>query len=116
MATTETKKKPATKTEKKPAAPKAAASVKSTEPVVRHRATMVGTVISNKMQKTIVVAIGRQVRHTLYGKYVGKTKKYKAHDEKNEAKVGDLVSLVQSRPLSRDKRWVLRQIVRKAEA
>ena len=81
---------------------------------LQRRKTIVGTVVSNKMQKTIVVKVDRQVRHTLYKKYVEKTQKYKAHDETNDAKIGDRVSLVESRPLSRDKRWVLQKILRRA--
>jgi small subunit ribosomal protein S17 len=58
--------------------------------------------------------VDRQVRHSLYKKYVEKSRRYKAHDEKNEAKIGDRVTLVESRPLSREKRWVLQSIVRRA--
>ena len=78
------------------------------------RRTVVGLVVSNKMQKTIVVKVDRQVRHTLYKKYVEKTRRYKAHDETNDAKIGDRVSLVESRPLSKEKRWVLQTILRRA--
>lgn len=82
---------------------------------VQKRKAMVGTVVSDKMQKTIVVKVDRRVRHGFYKKYVVRSCRYKAHDESNRAKVGDLVSLVESRPLSRDKRWVLREIIRRAE-
>lgn len=78
------------------------------------RKVVVGTVVSDKMQKTIVVEVERRVKHSLYRKYLVRTRRVKAHDEKNEAKVGDQVALLQSRPLSRDKRWVLQKIVRKA--
>ncbi len=78
------------------------------------RKIMVGTVVSDKMQKTIVVKIDRRVRHALYKKYVTQSRRFKAHDEKNEAKVGDLVCLVETRPMSRDKRWALQKIVRRA--
>jgi small subunit ribosomal protein S17 len=81
---------------------------------LQKRRSVVGVVVSDKMQKTIVVKVDRQVRHSLYKKYVEKTRRYKAHDEKNEAKVGDRVALVESRPLSREKRWVLQSILRKA--
>lgn len=81
---------------------------------LQKRRVVVGTVVSDKMQKTIVVKVDRQVRHALYKKYLEKSRRYKAHDEKNEAKVGDRVVLVESRPLSREKRWVLQSIVRKA--
>lgn len=73
-----------------------------------------GVVVSDKMQKTIVVRVERLVRHPLYSKYVRKSRKFKAHDEKNSAKQGDLVVLIESRPLSRDKNWALKAILRKA--
>ncbi len=81
---------------------------------IQKRRMVVGTVVSDKMQKTIVVKVDRRVRHTLYKKYVEKTRRYKAHDETNDAKVGDQVKLVESRPLSREKRWVLQSILRRA--
>jgi len=81
---------------------------------LQKRRAVVGTVVSDKMQKTIVVKVDRRVRHSLYKKYVEKSRRYKAHDETNEAKVGDIVTLVESRPLSREKRWVLQAIVRLA--
>src|SRR3954462_12091463 len=81
---------------------------------LQKRRGVVGTVVSDKMQKTIVVKVDRQVRHGLYQKYIEKTRRYKAHDEKNDAKVGDRVTLVESRPLSREKRWVLQSIVRRS--
>ena len=99
--------------------PKAAAptgKTVSTAPSTRHRPTLVGVVVSDKMQKTIVVEVERRVRHLLYGKYVVRSNRYKAHDEKNTAKVGDLVSLVQCRPMSRDKRWALQTIIRRGNA
>ncbi len=70
-----------------------------------------GVVVSNKMQKTIVVKVDRRVRHEKYGKIVTISEKYKAHDEKQEAKVGDKVEIVESRPLSKEKRWALKKIV-----
>jgi small subunit ribosomal protein S17 len=77
---------------------------------------MVGVVTSNKMQKTVVVAVTRRVRDPRFHKYLTKRTKYKAHDEKNELKIGDKVEIVESRPLSRDKRWrVARLIERPAE-
>ncbi|MCM2276561.1 MAG: 30S ribosomal protein S17 [Oligoflexia bacterium] len=66
------------------------------------------------MAKTIVVKVDRQVRHSMYKKYVVRSRRFKAHDERNEAKVGDRVMLVESRPMSREKRWVLQSIIRKA--
>jgi small subunit ribosomal protein S17 len=74
----------------------------------------VGVVISNKMQKSIVVAVEWQVRHGLYGKTERRTSTFMVHDENNEAKPGDTVSIVESRPLSRRKRWSLKKIVRQA--
>ena len=74
----------------------------------------VGVVISNKMQKSIVVAVEWQVRHGLYGKTERRTSKFMVHDEKNEAKVGDTVAIAESRPLSRRKRWAVAHIVAKA--
>lgn len=82
---------------------------------LQKRREITGIVISDKMQKTIVVKITRSVRHAFYKKYIDRTMKFKAHDEKNVAKMGDLVTLVESRPLSRHKRWVLQTVVRKAE-
>lgn len=73
-----------------------------------------GIVLSNKMQKTIVVGIDRRFRHGKYGKYMTKTKKIKAHDEKNEAGIGDQVLVVETRPTSKDKRYALKKILRKA--
>ena len=73
-----------------------------------------GTVVSNKMQKSIVVAVEWQVRHGLYGKTERKTSKFMVHDEKGEAKVGDTVTIVETRPMSRRKRWALKSIVREA--
>jgi small subunit ribosomal protein S17 len=73
-----------------------------------------GVVISNKMQKSIVVAVEWQVRHGLYGKTERRTSTFMAHDEKNEAKTGDTVVIVETRPLSRRKRWSLKSIVRQA--
>jgi small subunit ribosomal protein S17 len=81
---------------------------------LQKRRSAVGTVVSDKMQKTIVVRVDRPVRHTLYRKYVEKSRRYKAHDEKNHAKVGDRVRIVESRPLSREKRWVLQTVLRRS--
>jgi small subunit ribosomal protein S17 len=78
------------------------------------RRVVTGTVVSDKMQKTIVVKVDRRVRHRLYKKYVTMSRRFKAHDETNQAKIGDLVTLVESRPLSREKRWALQAIVRRA--
>jgi small subunit ribosomal protein S17 len=75
---------------------------------------IIGKVVSNKMTKSVVVTIERQVRHGMYGKQQRLTSRFMAHDEKNEAKVGDRVALVPSRPLSRRKRWVVTRVVERA--
>ena len=79
------------------------------------RKTRVGRVISNKMDKTIVVAVENNVKHPLYGKIVKKTYKLKAHDEKNECNIGDTVKVMETRPLSKDKRWRLGEIMEKVK-
>jgi len=79
------------------------------------RKTRVGKVISDKMDKTIVVAVENSVKHPLYKKIVKKTYKLKAHDENNEAGIGDTVMVMETRPLSKDKRWRLVSIVEKAQ-
>ena len=78
------------------------------------RKTRVGKVVSNKMDKTIVVAVENHVKHPLYGKIVNKTYKLKAHDENNECGIGDTVKVMETRPLSKDKRWRLVSIIEKA--
>ena len=78
------------------------------------RKTRIGKVVSNKMDKTIVVAIETSVKHPLYKKIIKRTYKLKAHDEKNECNVGDKVKVMETRPLSKDKRWRLVEIVEKA--
>ena len=75
-----------------------------------------GVVISNKMQKSIVVAVEWQVRHGLYGKTERRTSTFMVHDEENVAKIGDQVAIVETRPLSRRKRWALKRVVRQASA
>ena len=79
------------------------------------RKTRVGVVVSDKIDKTIVVAIQDNVRHPLYNKIVKKTYKLKAHDEKNDAKIGDTVRVMETRPLSKDKRWRLVEIMERAK-
>ena len=79
------------------------------------RKTRQGVVVSNKMEKTIVVAAKFKEKHPIYGKFVQKTKKYHVHDEKNEANIGDTVLIMETRPLSKTKRWRLVQIVEKAK-
>ena len=71
------------------------------------RKERVGVVLSDKMNKTIVVAVKWKEKHPLYGKFVNKTHKFHVHDEKNESKMGDLVSIMESRPMSKTKRWIL---------
>ena len=78
------------------------------------RKSRTGLVVSDKMEKTVVVAIQRRVPHPIYGKMVTHTKRLKAHDEENSAKVGDTVRIVETRPLSKDKRWRLVEIVDRA--
>ncbi len=79
------------------------------------RKTRIGRVVSDKMQKTVVVAIERRVPHPVYGKMVTYTSKLKAHDEQNTAKTGDLVRIAETKPLSKDKRWRLVEIVERAK-
>lgn len=79
------------------------------------RKTRVGRVVSDKMDKTVVVAVERLVRHPLYGKTIRLTSKLKAHDENNECRTGDTVRLMETRPLSKDKRWRVVSIVEKAK-
>lgn len=79
------------------------------------RKVRIGKVVSDKMQKTIVVAVETKVRHPLYGKTVNRTTKFKAHDENNDAKVGDTVKIMETRPLSKDKRWRLVEIIERAK-
>ena len=74
-----------------------------------------GKVVSNKMQKSITVAVDRQIKHAIYGKFITKTTKYVAHDENNEANIGDLVRIMETRPLSKRKRWRLVEIVERAK-
>jgi len=79
------------------------------------RKTRVGKVVSNKMDKTIVVAIETSVKHPLYGKIIKRTTKLKAHDEENKCQIGDKVKVMETRPLSKEKRWRLVEIVEKAQ-
>ena len=78
------------------------------------RKTLVGVVVSDKMDKTITVEIRTRVKHPLYGKIMNRTTKFKAHDENNECGIGDTVRVMETRPLSKDKRWRLVEIVEKA--
>ena len=80
----------------------------------RMRRTRVGTVVSDKMDKTVVVQVERIIRHPLYGKTMRRSVKFKAHDENNECRVGDRVRIMETRPLSKDKRWRVAEIVERA--
>jgi small subunit ribosomal protein S17 len=79
------------------------------------RKERIGKVVSNKMQKTITVAVDRKVKHPIYGKFVNRTTKFKAHDEQNTAGIGDTVRIMETRPISKDQRWRLIEIVEKAK-
>jgi small subunit ribosomal protein S17 len=79
------------------------------------RKTRIGLVTSNRMAKTITVAVERKVKHPIYGKFVKKTTKFHAHDEKNECTIGDTVRIMETRPLSKTKRWRLVEVVEKAK-
>ena len=78
------------------------------------RKVMVGTVVSNKMDKTVVVAVQTNVKHEMYGKIIKRTYKLKAHDEENKCAIGDKVKVMETRPLSKDKRWRVVEITEKA--
>lgn len=79
------------------------------------RKTGIGIVVSDKMDKTVVVATKEHVRHSLYGKAIKRTKKFKVHDENNECGIGDKIKVMETRPISKDKRWRLVEIVEKAK-
>jgi small subunit ribosomal protein S17 len=79
------------------------------------RKVLVGRVISDKMDKTVVVRVERLTRHPLYGKVIRHHKRYKVHDEENACRVGDLVRMIESQPISKEKRWVVTDIVKRAE-
>jgi len=79
-----------------------------------HRKQRTGVVLSNKMDKTVVVVVERLVKHSKYKKYLRARKKYKAHDEKNACGVGDQVEIIETRPLSREKRWAVQSVLKKA--
>jgi len=83
--------------------------------VVKYKKTRIGLVTSTKMDKTITVAVQRKIKHPIYGKFVKKTKKFTAHDESNDCNEGDLVKIIESRPLSKKKRWRLSEIIERAK-
>ena len=80
----------------------------------RNRSTKVGVVISDKMDKTVVVKVERRIFHETYKKVIKRSARFKAHDEKNECRVGDKVHISETRPISRDKRWTVKQVIEKA--
>lgn len=80
------------------------------------RKTMIGRVTSNKMDKTVVVAVERSKSHRVYGKVLRQTRKYKAHDEQNSCQIGDKVCIAEARPMSREKRWIVVEILERAVA
>jgi small subunit ribosomal protein S17 len=79
------------------------------------RRERIGTVVSNKMEKSIIIAVRTRSKHPIYGKFVNKTSKFMAHDEKNECNVGDTVRIMETRPLSKDKNWRLVEIIERAK-
>lgn len=79
------------------------------------RKTRIGKVVSDKMEKTVVVAVERKVQHPLYNKMVKKTVKFKAHDENNDSHIGDTVEIMETRPLSKDKRWRVVEVLERAK-
>ncbi len=83
--------------------------------VQKERKTRIGIVASNKMEKSITVAVERKLKHPIYGKFVKKTKKFFAHDEKNECNEGDVVKIMETRPLSKNKSWRLVEIIERAK-
>lgn len=83
--------------------------------VRKERKQRVGRVVSNRMDKSITVAVDRQIKHPIYGKFITKTTKYMTHDENNEAKEGDIVRIMETRPYSKNKRWRLTEIIEKAK-
>jgi small subunit ribosomal protein S17 len=86
------------------------------ENIIRNeRKVRVGRVVSDRMDKSITVAVDRQIKHPIYGKFITKTTKYMTHDENNEAKEGDIVKIMETRPYSKNKRWRLTEIIEKAK-
>ena len=83
--------------------------------VNKNRKKIVGVVVKNKMDKTVVVEVSRSLRHSMYHKYISTKKRYKAHDEENKCSVGDRVLIYETRPLSKEKRWMVKEIIKKEE-
>jgi small subunit ribosomal protein S17 len=101
-----------------PEAPKTAAGARTSEAKprpVRRQQVKVGKVVSNKMQKTVIVTVENTTTHRLYHRYMKRTSKFAAHDAENRCQVGDLVEIVSSRPLSHSKRWRVREVLKRAE-
>jgi len=115
MVESKTSKSAAKDTAKTARTPKATSDGAPQAAVRGIRKVREGTVVSDKMDKTVVVAVVRQVRHSTYGKFVRRTKKLYAHDEREQCGVGDVIRIVETRPLSKLKRWKVESIVRKAE-
>ncbi|MEO6537076.1 MAG: 30S ribosomal protein S17 [Ferruginibacter sp.] len=91
-------------------------AIETTTPIVRNlRKTRTGVVSSNKMDKTITVNVERKIKHPLYGKFLKKTTKFHAHDEKNECSIGDTVKIMEARPMSKTKRWRLVEVIEKVK-
>ncbi len=89
-------------------------TITNTENNTHKKKVLIGTVTSNKMNKTIVVTVERKLKHPLYGKYITRSKKYKAHDENNQCSVGDIVKVIECRPISKEKKWKYIETIRKA--
>ena len=92
-----------------------AAATQAAEAKPKVTRTFVGKVVSDKRAKTITVLVERRVKHELYGKIIGRSSKYHAHDEKGEYKMGDVVEITESRPISKTKSWIVTRLVKKAE-
>jgi small subunit ribosomal protein S17 len=88
----------------------------TTQETVKNTRTLVGRVVSDQRSKTITVLVERRVKHELYGKIIGRSRKYHAHDEKNEYKIGDVVEIAEGRPVSKTKAWVVTRLVEKGQA
>jgi small subunit ribosomal protein S17 len=88
----------------------------TTQETVKNTRTLVGRVVSDQRSKTITVLVERRVKHELYGKIIGRSRKYHAHDEKNEYKIGDVVEIAEGRPVSKTKAWVVTRLLEKGQA
>ncbi len=80
-----------------------------------NRKKIIGVVVKNKMDKTVVVEVSRSLKHSMYHKYISRKKRYKAHDEENKCSIGDRVLIFETRPLSKEKRWLVKEIIKKEE-